>query len=85
MADLQRIQDELVKQMAQRGLRFNIESKAELREVLEETSEYINEDYYGRSPDVMVSRYLDETMESYPEHIEPIREYIEPIPQAAYV
>lgn len=75
---LQTIQDELTKQMAERGLKFNIDCDDELREVVEESSEYIDEIYDG--PDAeKVMQYLDETMLNYPEHIEPIREYIQHI------
>lgn len=75
---LQNIQDQLVKQMAAKNLRFNIESESELREVIEESSEYIQENYDGNDM-AKVEQYLTETMENYPEHIEPIREYIEQI------
>ncbi len=75
---LQRIQDELVRQMKDKRLRFNIESDGELREVIEESSEYIEENYPGNDMQ-KVTAYLNETMENYPEHIEPIREYIERI------
>jgi hypothetical protein len=74
------IEHELIKQMAERRLRFNVESAAELEEVLEESGEYIA-DAYERIPGdaAKVQAYLDETMKNYPEHIEPIREYILPI------
>jgi|GEM_PF-5829718 len=77
---LQRIQDALKKQMAERRLRFNITDELDLREVIEETSDYISEYYESAHSDAeKVKLYLDDCLEAYPEHIEPIREYIEPI------
>lgn len=75
---LRQLEQELKKQMKQRGLRFNVESKLELEEVIAESCEYLQEAYRGSEAE-MVDQYLTETMQNYPEHIEPIREYIEPI------
>lgn len=75
---LKRIAQELTIQMKARKLRFNIESDLELEEVIAESCEYIDDAYRGADVD-KVDQYLTETMLNYPEHIEPIREYIEPI------
>ena len=74
-----RIAQELKIQMKERGLKFNVTDPLELEEVIAETSEYIFDSYARSGDDIdKVRDYLKETMENYPEHIEPIREYIQP-------
>lgn len=73
------IQRELVKQMKAQNLRFTVTDELELEEILDETAEYITWAYERTDGDAAkVTEYLRETKENYPEHIEPIREYIEP-------
>lgn len=81
---VRRIAQELKIQMKERGLRFKVDSELELEEVLQESAEYVFDAYALSGDDVQkVSDYLKETMENYPEHIEPIREYIEPYATAS--
>jgi hypothetical protein len=71
------IAEQLTRQMAEQKLRFDVLNADEEREVIEETTEYIIENYAG-TPAEMVEDYIKETLEQYPEHIERIREYIQP-------
>lgn len=74
-----RIAQELKIQMKEQGLKFTITDPLELEEVIAETAEYIFDSYARSGDDInKVRDYLKETMENYPEHIEPIREYIQP-------
>ena len=75
---LRRIAQEIAIQMKERKLRFNVDNDLELEEVIAETCEYVDDTYRGGPVD-KVEQYLTETMQNFPEHIEPIREYIQPI------
>lgn len=74
------IQCELVRQMTDRMLKFNVHDRLELEEVLDESAEYIMDVYgFEQTAKACVSAYLDEFIDVFPEHIERLHDYIQPI------